>query len=529
MAVLGALNIPLSVTTGGMTKGFKAARKTLDGFAGAFTSVKAGVAGIVGGLAVGGLSAFVKGQMDAIDVNAKLSDRLGLSTEALSGMQHAADRAGVDSEALAGWLSKLQKSIGEAQDQATPAANAFRAMGLDATALANMPLDQSFTQIAQKISELPNPVDKAQMALALFGKSGQQLLPLLTSGAEGIKAAQKEAERLGISFSRIDAAKVEAANDAMTRAGAAISGIGRQIAVGVSPYIEAVAMKFAELASTGSGLQGSFGPALQFVGEGLAEMADLVDIGAAAFYSLQGVALGAFSGIARGAEMLTNKLIEILPKSVSEKLGLAGASDFADGFAKGLEKDADAAFAKANAAWTAPTRADGVRKFFSDIGASADASAKKIAASASQVGQFDGAFQKAQEAQKEMQDMQNRAKQIFEQTRTPAEKYADTLNELVDLQAAGVLDQETFDRAVAAADQAAGIGEGVNRDVSGVSGKQKGSAEAFSSIQASIREGANDPARKTAANTQTIATNSTRQTEYLRTMAQNSPEVVEDF
>ncbi len=50
--------------------------------------------------AAAGLAYMVKRQMDAIDVIAKLSDRLGIATEDLVGLQHAASISGVSTESL---------------------------------------------------------------------------------------------------------------------------------------------------------------------------------------------------------------------------------------------------------------------------------------------------------------------------------------------------------------------------------------------------------------------------------------------
>ena len=76
------------------------------------------------------------------------------------------------------------------------ASNAFTKLGLNAAELAKLPADQAFSTIAQKISEIQNPAERATAAMQIFGKSGQSLLPLMLSVAEGIKAAQEEAAKL---------------------------------------------------------------------------------------------------------------------------------------------------------------------------------------------------------------------------------------------------------------------------------------------------------------------------------------------
>jgi hypothetical protein len=99
--------------------------KTVDSFVGsiasagsklaAFTGVGTVVAGALAGVGAAMAGAFeVKEQFAAIDGIAKLSDRLGVSTEALTGLQHAADLAGVSSEELTGGFERLFRTMGDA-------------------------------------------------------------------------------------------------------------------------------------------------------------------------------------------------------------------------------------------------------------------------------------------------------------------------------------------------------------------------------------------------------------------------------
>ena len=57
-----------------------------------------------------------------------------------------------------------------------------------------------------------------------------------------------EAEHLGISITRVDAAKIELANDAVTRAKSVFTGLGNQLATSFSPLIMTVADNFRQAA-----------------------------------------------------------------------------------------------------------------------------------------------------------------------------------------------------------------------------------------------------------------------------------------
>jgi hypothetical protein len=204
----------------------------------------AGVAtGAVGTAAMGML---VRGQMSAIDTAAKLSDRLGIATERLAGLRHAAELTGAGADTLDAGLTTMAKRLGEAARGAGAAKPALEAMGLDAAELGAMRPADAFYEIAEAISKIPEPSKRAAAAANIFSKGNMNLINTLALGKSGLVAAQREAEKLGLTFSRVDAAKVEAANDATYKMKAAFSGIWRQLAIKIAPAIEAVANKLTE-------------------------------------------------------------------------------------------------------------------------------------------------------------------------------------------------------------------------------------------------------------------------------------------
>src|SRR5690606_20240331 len=108
--------------------------------------------------------------------------------------------------------------------------DAIEALGLSADALARMKPDEAMAAIADRLKEIKNPAERAAVASDIFGRAGMKLQNVLMGGSEAFKAAREETERLGISFNRVDAAKVEQANDAMMRAKEVVRGVGQQVA-----------------------------------------------------------------------------------------------------------------------------------------------------------------------------------------------------------------------------------------------------------------------------------------------------------
>lgn len=191
--------------------------------------------------AVAGLGALVKSQMSAIDSTAKLADSLGFSTESLTGLQYAGSLAGVEGEELTMSMARLTRKLGEAEQGSLEAVAALEKLGLTSQELQGMAPEQALGKIADSMKKLPSDFQRVNAAMEIFGKTGFKMLPLLKEGSEGIARQTKEAKELGATFSRIDAAKVEEANDALTTSWTAMKGIANELAIGFSPAITSAA------------------------------------------------------------------------------------------------------------------------------------------------------------------------------------------------------------------------------------------------------------------------------------------------
>jgi hypothetical protein len=244
MASIANLNVKLTASIGAFTASMAKAAAPLKAFADKVGGVgeKLSTLSAAGtALAGGGMAFMLHQSMEAIDVNAKLSDRLGISTEALVGLQHGAGLAGTSVEELTGGLEKMLKNLAEAATTGGPAKDALEQMGLSAAQLVNVAPDQAFEQIAQGLTDIQNPAQRAAAAMDIFGKSGQSLLPFLMSGKQGIRDMKAEAEKMGLTYSRLDASKVEQANDAITRMKEVFTGAAQSLAIKLAPVIEQVA------------------------------------------------------------------------------------------------------------------------------------------------------------------------------------------------------------------------------------------------------------------------------------------------
>ena len=231
----------------------------------AFGSVKAGMLGI-GKVALGTVTkvakigaafvtaaaaataALTKMSMTSIDNLTKTANKIGATTEALVGLQLAAELTGVSTETMNMALQRMTRRVSEAAMGTGEAVKALKELGINAYELERLPLDEQMNIVADAMQNVESQADRVRLAMKLFDSEGVALVNTLAGGSEALKEYAAEAEALGLTISDIDAAKIEAANDAVTKAKKVFTGLGNQLAVTFSPLIEYVANLFRQSA-----------------------------------------------------------------------------------------------------------------------------------------------------------------------------------------------------------------------------------------------------------------------------------------
>lgn len=226
-------------------KGFGSAAKGLKAITGSVLNMKTAIVGAVG---AGGFGALIKSSINAGDELAKTADKLGVTTEALAGLRHAADLTGVSTGTMDMAMQRFTRRAAEAAKGTGEAKGALRELGIDAESIVRLPLDEQMNVVADAMQGLDTQADKVRIAMKLFDSEGVALVNTLGGGSEALKAMTSEAEHFGVTLSRTDTAQMEAANDAITRLKAVFTGLTNQLAVAFSPIITFVADAFRQAA-----------------------------------------------------------------------------------------------------------------------------------------------------------------------------------------------------------------------------------------------------------------------------------------
>ena len=188
-------------------------------------------------LALGGLTALGAGAVVAgrnlvqlegeVERLGQLADRLGVSFEFIQVLETAASQTGGSVEALGSSFTKFLRTVDDARDGGKSAAEAFRQLGISAEEVRSSNPQDLFTQAAQAISEIDDPARRAAVAVALFGKSGAELLPVFRQ----IGTAAADLQAVGNILTDQQRRQVEEFGDSLDRLGVATQGLGRQLTV----------------------------------------------------------------------------------------------------------------------------------------------------------------------------------------------------------------------------------------------------------------------------------------------------------
>ena len=212
-----------------------------------------------------------KSFVDLGDQLAKMSIKTGVSVETLSELKYAADLSDVSMDQINTTLKKLQLNMGEALDGNSGMAESFDKIGLSTEDLKTMNAEDVFFRIADAVNSAKTTTEQSAIAFDLLGKQGQEMLPMLTSDISGLR---QEANDLGIVMSTDTAKATEAFNDNLTRAKAAIAGVGQNISQELFIFLDPligklvdVSFKFNEWFTTMGGITGIKDTVILNIGE----------------------------------------------------------------------------------------------------------------------------------------------------------------------------------------------------------------------------------------------------------------------
>jgi lambda family phage tail tape measure protein len=208
--------------------------------------VKVATAAAVVAAAAAGV-AMVRSGLQTVDAQAKLAQSLNTTVASIQTLERAGELAGVSISGIEQATKDLTRRLSQAAAGTGPAADALDRLGLSASDLIALPLDQRVGAINAAIESFVPAAERAAVAGQLFGEEGSIAMSRIDTAT--LRQATEDVLAFGVVVSEQDADQIERTNDAISRLGLIWRGLSNQLAVAAAPALEAVADAMAAIAS----------------------------------------------------------------------------------------------------------------------------------------------------------------------------------------------------------------------------------------------------------------------------------------
>jgi hypothetical protein len=193
--------------------------------------------GLGGGSAFLGLRRFI----DYGDDIGAISQKIGVSAEALQELRYAGEQLDVENADLEGSLGKLNKAIGEAARKPGPMRDMFRQLRIEIMQGGKIrPTEQILLDLADAMQRIENPAMRTYVATQLMSRGGEKMITMLLEGRGKINAFREDARALGVVLSEETVKAAGDADNELRRMFAVVRGVGFAIAGELLPDVRAL-------------------------------------------------------------------------------------------------------------------------------------------------------------------------------------------------------------------------------------------------------------------------------------------------
>lgn len=461
---IAKLSVSLTASTGKFTKGMQKSTKSTESFMNGLrrTTKMVGAFVAAGAAAAFGFMAMqIRKAAGAIDGLAKSAARLGTTAASLQFLRFQAGLFGISVEQMDKAMLNFTRRLGEATQGTGQAARALDILGLNAEDLIRMPLDERMETLRKALSGVSSTAERVNLAYQIMGRQGAMLVPMLTQQDAAAQSVRDRFEAMNITLSQADTSAVEAMNDSLSVLRMLIDAVWQRVTVALAPSIDAFAQRMEKASAQAEAVNTAARRILKVIAVGKAVISDLGR-------GLQALAVGAGLAFASVGHAVTWFI---------ESIAIA-ANDLAQ--FTGIGQESAAAFLKTATAareFTETLVTDSVSRLkmlaeeesavlglgdaFRQIDRSVENIGKGMEAVADETA---SAAADAEDLLSQMEAMERFADQIIKQTRTPLEIFEEQIKRLNEVFEKGLIDEETFRRAVeqaekALADATATVGE----------------------------------------------------------------------
>lgn len=253
----------------------------------------------------------------------------GLSTEAVQRYQYACDMIGVSFDTVASSQAKMIRSMADVQSGSETAAATWNQLGIEVMNADGSLRDaqEVFLEVIDVLGQIENATQRDAVSMEIFGRSAQDLNPLIAQGTDAFQAFYDEASDVKDILTDVQLETLAGLDDEMHRVEARFESGANSMALKFTPALQ----EFYEKTSEGikgieedfaaSGLVTVFGSLLELVtalSPAFDNLGEILKACSPVFYGIALVIAGIADGI-KVIELAVSSIINLL------KLDFSGA------------------------------------------------------------------------------------------------------------------------------------------------------------------------------------------------------------
>ena len=253
----------------------------------------------------------------------------GLSTEAVQRYQYACDMIGVSFDTVASSQAKMIQSMADVQSGSETAAATWNQLGIEVMNADGSLRDaqEVFLEVIDVLAQIENATQRDAVSMEIFGRSAQDLNPLIVQGTDAFQAFYDEASDVKDILTDVQLETLAGLDDEMHRVEARFESGANSMALKFTPALQ----EFYEKTSEGikgieedfaaSGLVTVFGSLLELVtalSPAFDNLGEILKACSPVFYGIALVIAGIADGI-KVIELAVSSIINLL------KLDFSGA------------------------------------------------------------------------------------------------------------------------------------------------------------------------------------------------------------
>lgn len=213
---------------------------------------------------------------DAIDKN---SQRVGLSTKAYQEWDYAMQISGSSMQDCTVGLKTLTNKLDDFKNGSSTAAATFEDLGISLEDVQDKSREEVFSTVVYALQNVTDETKKAALANDLFGRSGQELLPMFNMTNEETQKLIQEANEYGMVMSGEAVDASAQFQDSLTKMQGTIGGLKNSILSGLLPGFTDLTDGIAMLVSGADGAEDKIAQGIENVADNITQaLPKIIDV-----------------------------------------------------------------------------------------------------------------------------------------------------------------------------------------------------------------------------------------------------------